>query len=341
MRDIIIPNKLKPGDTIGIISPSSGIASLCPKRLERGIQTLREMNFEVVLGKNTTARQHYMAGTIEQRLEDLHEMFSNPDVKAIITTIGGTCSHQLLDEIDYELIARNPKVFMGYSDITALHTAIHKKTGLVTYLGPAILPQFGEFNGLIDYTREYFQKTLLEKNHVSIKSSPYRIVESLMWDTEDTRVRQKEQNSGLKILKTGSAEGHIVAGNVCTLLLLAGTQYFPDMTGAILCIEGSEGENPSTIDRYFTQLRHMGVYDKISGLLIGRFHPKVGFGDDHDNGLLQNILQTTTRGYTFPIVYNADFGHTDPMFILPNGIEALLKASEGSTSFEFLQPAVL
>lgn len=337
---IIKPNRLKKGSTIGIIAPSSGIAALCPKRFQRGIKALERMGYHVVVGEHASKIEHYMAGTIAERLDDLHQMFSNPKIDAIITTIGGTCSHQLLDKIDYELIKNNPKIFMGYSDITALHSAIYEKTGLVTYLGPAILPQLGEFNGLMDYTNDYFKKTLVELDTVKINSSSYRVLESLSWDKKDTRERVKEINSGMQIFNQGEAMGKIIAGNVGVMLLLAGTEYFPNVDGAILCLEDDEGECPESIDRYFTQLRHMGIYDKISALVIGRFHPSVGFGEDHDNGLLQAILQRATEGFDFPIVYNADFGHTDPMCILPNGIQASIQANDNRIEFRLLETAV-
>ncbi|QOV13443.1 LD-carboxypeptidase [Viridibacillus arvi] len=334
------PKRLKVGSTIGIIAPSSGIAADCPGRLQRGIEEIEKLGYKVVVGEYARNSDDYMAGTVDERLTDLHTMFNNPKIDAIITTIGGTCSHQLLDKIDYELIKDNPKIFMGYSDITALNSAIYEKTGLVTFLGPAILPQFGEFNGLMDYTYKYFQNTLVEVNTVEINSSSYRVLESLSWDKKDTRERVKESNAGMQIFKQGKAKGKIIAGNVGVMLLLAGTEYFPNVDGAILCLEDDEGECPESIDRYFTQLRHMRVFDKISALVIGRFHPSVGFGDNHDNGLLNSILQRATEGYDFPIVYNADFGHTDPMFILPNGIQASIQANEDGIEFRFLETAV-
>ncbi|WP_281173101.1 S66 family peptidase [Viridibacillus arvi] len=322
------------------MAPSSGIAADCPGRLQRGIEEIEKLGYKVVVGEYARKSDDYMAGTVDERLIDLHAMFSNPKIDAIITTIGGTCSHQLLDKIDYELIKNNPKIFMGYSDITALNSAIYEKTGLVTFLGPAVLPQFGEFNGLMDYTYKYFQNTLVEVNTVEINSSSYRVLESLSWDKKDTRERVKEFNTGMQIFKQGKAKGKIIAGNVGVMLLLAGTEYFPNVDGAILCLEDDEGECPESIDRYFTQLRHMRVFDKISALVIGRFHPSVGFGDNHDNGLLYSILQRATEGYDFPIVYNADFGHTDPMFILPNGIQASIQANKDGIEFRFLETAV-
>jgi muramoyltetrapeptide carboxypeptidase len=336
---VIRPKRLQRGDMIGVVSPSAGIAALCPRRLQRGISELERLGFKVVVGKNACKRNEYMAGTIEERLEDLHDMFSNPEIKAIITTIGGTCSHQLLEELDYELIKNNPKILMGYSDITALHAAIYHQTGLVTFLGPAVQPQFGEYGGLLAYTKTYFEAVLVEAKAVEINSADCWVFEHLKWDIEDNRPRRSLPNSGMKVLKSGYAAGRIIAGNMGTLLLLAGTPYFPNMDGVILCIEDDEEETPASIDRYLTQLRQIGVFRQIRGLVVGRFHPSVGF--QHQPELLQDMLLRSTRGYDFPIVYDADFGHTDPMAILPNGIYAELKATDdGSVAFRLLEPAV-
>ncbi|QPA32817.1 S66 peptidase family protein [Thermaerobacillus caldiproteolyticus] len=336
---LIRPKRLQRGDTIGIVSPSSGIAALCPRRLERGMEELKRLGFKVMIGKNARKRHEYMAGTVEERIEDLHEMFANPEVTAIIATIGGTCSHQLLEDLDYHLIKHHPKIFMGYSDITALHLAIYKQTGLVTFLGPAILPQFGEYGGLLDYTKTYFEDVLMQGKAVEIKNSDMCVFERLRWDQEDDRKRTSLPNKGMRVLKPGHVRGNIIAGNMGVLLLLAGTPYFPNVDGAILCIEDDEEETPASIDRYLTQMRQMGIFERIQGLVIGRFHPLVGFKEDQS--LLEEILLRSTRGYDFPIVYHADFGHTDPMAILPNGINAELKASkEGEITFRFLEAAV-
>ncbi len=328
-RGIIKPAQLHRGDTIGIVSPSSPVAALCPRRMQRGVEALQQMGFHVMVGKHAQKRTGHTAGSIEQRLEDLHEMFANPQVKAIIATIGGLNSHQLLEELDYQLISRHPKIFMGYSDITSLLAAIHQRTKLVTFMGPAVLPQFGEFGGLLPYTREAFERTLMQRDPIGVLPvSEAWIEEHLRWDQEDNRARATRPNDGMKVLKTGEARGPILAANMGVLLLLAGTPYFPEVEGRILCLEDDESETPGTIDRYLTQIRQMGVFERISGLVIGRFHPRVGFSQEDS---LPELLLQATRGYHFPIVYDADFGHTDPMTVLPLGVEAYLKAKEQPT----------
>ena len=335
---IVKPSKLSFGDTVGIVSPASGVAAFCPKRLRRGVDCLQNMGFNVILGHHSSKHTGHTAGTIGERLSDLHAMYHNNDVKAIITTIGGYNSHQLLDELDYELIKKNPKIVLGYSDITALQLGIFSQTNTVTYMGPAILPQFGEFGGLFDYTRNSFQDVLMnsENERQNLQPSEAWTDESLKWDIEDNRQRGLQASTGWKVLKRGEAIGPIISGNMSTLLLLAGTKYLPDLTGAILCLEDDETTNPAIVDRYLTQLRHMGVYERISALIVGRFPKKTGFTEEDS---LENVLTIATRGYSFPVVYDLDFGHTDPMMILANGVLARLYATD-NIEFGYMESTV-
>ncbi|MFZ0075518.1 MAG: S66 peptidase family protein [Exiguobacterium undae] len=331
------PLRLQKGDTIAILSPASAVAAYVPRRLQRGIETLQRMGFQVLVMPNTTAIHSHTAGTIGERLQDLHMAFQNPDVKAIITTIGGFNSHQLLDELDYDLIRNNPKIFMGYSDITALLSGIQTKTGLTTFVGPAILPQFGQLDGLDAYTKKWFEKTLMQTEPIGqIEASDEWTDEGLRWDVNDDRRRTHVVNEGYVVARAGEGAGPIIAGNLGTLLLLAGTPYMPSFDGAVLMLEDDESETPETIDRYFTQLRHLGAYEKISAIVVGRFHGKVEFDPDFT---LKDILLRATRGYDFPIVLDADFGHTDPVFPLPNGIQASVTAGE-TVVLEILESAV-
>ncbi|UII58578.1 LD-carboxypeptidase (plasmid) [Cytobacillus spongiae] len=331
-----IPPRLTMGDTIGICSPSSPVAAHCPKRLKRGMEELKRLGFNVKVAPNTLKLQEYMAGTIDERVDDLHDLFKDKEVKAIITTIGGTCSHQLLEHLDFGLIEQNPKIFLGYSDITALHLAIYKKTGLTTYLGPAVLPQFGEFGGLLTYTRDHFFQTFVKGERAKYDSSSDYVMEHLWWDEEDDRLREKVSNEGPRVVKAGKAEGKIIAANMGTMLLLAGTEYFPEWKGSILCIEDDPDETPSSIDRYLTQLRHMGVLAEINGLVVGRFHDHVGFKENQ----LAEILSRVTEGYEIPVVTDLDFGHTDPMFVLPNGIQAEITVNEKQIDFRLKENPV-
>lgn len=320
----IHPHRLQPGDTIGIVSPSGPVAAFCPRRLKRGVEELEKHGFRVKLGKHVSERKKYVAGTIEQRLEDLHAMFADKEVKAVVSTIGGLNANQLLDGIDYKLIKANPKIFMGFSDITVLLNAVHAKTGLTTYLGPALLPQFGEFGGTLPFTWSFMEKVVMGSDDVHIEASKEWTDELTMWDKEDDRPRVMKPNPGISVLKTGTASGRLVGGNIGTLLLLAGTEYMPDLEGAILIAEEDEVETPSSIDRLFTHLRSIGAFSKINGMLVGRFNSKVGFTPEN---LVDDIILTATRGYDFPVLTGLDFSHTDPMVTMPIGGQCAMDAS--------------
>lgn len=318
------PSPLKKGDTIGIISTSTPVAALCPRRLKRGINYLESMGFKVKLGKNALKKIDYLAGTIDERVQDLHDFVRDKEVKAIINAIGGFNSNQLIEHIDYELIKNNPKIILGYSDFTAVLLSIYNKTNIVTYLGPAILPQFGEYGGVLSYTEERFTDMFIKPSHnLNIPHSKEWTSEFLEWDRNDNRKRVTVKNKGPKIIREGIMEGKILAGNMGTMLLLAGTDYMPDLTNTILFIEDDNDEKPATIDRYLFHLRMIGAFDKVKGIVIGRFHPNVNFSKERS---LEDIIKSATYGYNFPIITDVDFGHTDPMNVLPNGVNASVKA---------------
>jgi len=336
-RHVIKPPRLAPGDTIGIISPASPISSECPERFVRGVAHLEGMGFTVRVARHAWARHGHTAGTIEQRIEDIHSLFSDPAVRAVLTSVGGLNSNQLLDGLDYDLIARNPKILMGYSDATALLLAIGRRSGLVTFLGPAVLPQFGEPGGLHAYTARWFHRILMQ-GEAPLELTPSRrcIDEPVCRDGEGAMPRRGRPHRGPRTLVPGSAEGPIVAGNLSTLLVLACSPYWPDLDGAILCVEEDEGESPASLDRMFTQLRTMGVFERIGALLIGRFPRGIGFGRRDS---LKQVLLTAMRGYRLPVAVDFDLGHTDPMFILPNGIRARVEL-DAAPRLTLLEPAV-
>lgn len=331
------PALLVEGDTIGIVSPSSAVASLCPRRFKRGISELERRGFRLRIAENALARTGHTAGSRDDRLRDLHAMFSAPEVRAIISTIGGFSSHQLLDDLDFNLIRENPKFFVGYSDMTALFCAIWSRGGRSPVLGPAVLPQFGEYGGIDEYSWAYFKHVLMsDRPPGTISSSAYWIHERLAWDKEDTRPRSREPNSGPRTLKEGEVTGFALGGNAGSLLLLAGTPYWPALDGAVLFLEEDEQESPATLDRHLTHLRQLGAYEQVKGIVFGRLPPEKGFGDSK---ILEDLLLEATRGFDFPIAIDMNFGHTDPMFIVPFGMAVRLECGHDGVSLEMLEPA--
>lgn len=319
---MIKPARLAKGDAIGIISPSDPSAAECPQRLARAVIALQALGFGVVLAPHARARRGYTAGSIRERVSDVHEMFQDSRIKAIISTVGGLSSNQLLDELDYEVIRRYPKILMGYSDVTALLLAVQTKTGLVTFLGPALMPQFGECGGPHSYTVAMMERVLMSARvPIALRPSHCQVSEELRWDLEDCRPPRIERCPAPRVVRPGLARGRIVAGNLSTLLLLAGTGFWPRLEGAILGVEEDGSESPASIDRMLTQLRQMGAFEGLAGLIVGRYNPAT----PDEGGSLADVLLSVTRGYEMPIASGLDFGHTDPMSTLPNGILAELE----------------
>src|SRR5699024_1945995 len=206
------------------------------------------------------------AGSVKDRLDDIHSMVSDPEIKAIMNTIGGFNSNQLIGDLDYELIKANPKIFIGYSDFTSVLLSIHKKANLVTFMGPALLPQLGEYGGVFPYTRLQFEKVLMKKETNVVQPSQSWSSEFLAWDKEDIRRRELMPNPGPTVLREGFMEGQILSGNMGTMLSLAGTPFFPDVEGKVLFLEDDDDESPGSIDRYLHHFRHLGIFEKIQGL---------------------------------------------------------------------------
>jgi muramoyltetrapeptide carboxypeptidase len=333
----VLPPRLRPGDTIGIVTPSVPSPATAPRRFQRGIDELERLGFRVRVAANAQGNRGHRSGTIEERLADLHELFGDPGVHAILCAIGGFNSNSLLEALDYELIRANPKLVVGYSDVTALHAAIWAQTGLAVVLGPSLLMQFAEFDGIDAYTWDAWERTLMRPEPAG-ELGPARewTDELLRWDEADTRRRERRSNPGPRTIRPGRAEAPVVAANLATLLVLAGTRFWPDLDGALLFVEDDHEEDVARVDRMLTQLRQLGAFERISGLVLGRFPSACELGPGSP---LDAVVLEATRGFDFPIAADLDFGHTDPMFCLPWGVRARLDARD-DVQLALLEPAV-
>lgn len=307
---MIIPEKLKYNDEIRIIAPSRSLKLISEECRDYANRCFAEMGLRVTFSKNCEISDDFMSSSIEERIEDLHEAFTDKNVKCILTVIGGFNSNQLLRYIDYDLIKSNPKILCGYSDITALSNAIYSKTGLVTYSGPHY-STFGMKKG-IDYTIEYFKRCFFSKDE-------YKIEPSKMWSDDLWFLEQEErvfhENNGYKSLGNGRAEGKIIGGNLCTLNLLQGTEFMPDLTDKLLFIEDDGMTSPETFDRDLQSLIHQPNFEKVRGMVFGRFQIESKMEEE----LFEKIIGTKTELKNMPIIYNADFGHTTPHITFPVG----------------------
>lgn len=315
---VIKPSKLKIGDEVGIISPSEPV--IFKEKFYQGVETLKKLGFRVVLGKNVFKNYGgYMAGTDKERAEDLNEIFKNKKIKGILCSRGGFNSNRLLDLIDYAAIKNNPKVFIGFSDITVLLNTIYKKTGLITFHGQNVELGFSKgLDGKYKYTYEYFKKAIME-------NKPIGVIKNL---------------EKIEILKKGKASGMLVGGNLAVLTTLVGTNYEPDWKNKILFWEDTE-ETIEDIDFHLTHLKLCGALDKISGMVIGKLDiSPLGYDLKHQKPFpINKIILEICRNYKFPIIKNFVFGHFYPQITLPIGVKATVNTNK-PLPFSIDEPAV-
>jgi muramoyltetrapeptide carboxypeptidase len=329
---IIKPKALRHGATLGIVATSTPIHLCGSDTIGRFSKFLNGKGFNLVEASNCRKLTGHTAGSIEERVQEFHRFFEDPKIDAILSFWGGYNSHQMLEHLDFDLIKRNPKPFIGYSDITSLQLAIYVKTGLVTFSGPAGI-SFGK-PIVPDYTWRHFEAVLTNAVTPLNFEPAYSFSDNRWWECDDSKMIF-DPAPLWRTYRTGSAEGPIVGGNGGTMLLLAGTEFWPELKGAILFIEDDECENPKTIDRIFFQLRHIGAFENISGLVVGRFPRCVEFSSGDS---LEMILNDALHGYDFPVLLDVDFGHTDPLLTLPIGIRCRLDSNR--KTIELIEAAV-
>lgn len=315
-------DKLIPGDEIRIISPSRSLTLIAIDQRELAKKKLEMLGFRVSFSKNSFEKDEFVSSTIESRIEDLHEAFLDPNVKGILTTIGGFNCNQLLRYIDYSIIESNPKRLCGYSDITALNNAIYAKTGLVTYSGPHF-STFAMLHGN-EYTIDYFNKLMLKNEEVLVKHSDRWSDDSWYLDQMN---RTYEKNEGPYIINEGEAEGTIIGGNLCTFNLLQGTEFMPSLINSILFLEDDYDSLPATFDRDLQSLIHQAEFEQVKGVVIGRFQKASKMTRD----LLKKIIKTKKELDRIPVIADVDFGHTSPQLTFPVGGQATIKAYENTT----------
>ena len=320
----MIPNKLKPGDEVRVIAPSRSMVIIGEDCKKIATERLESLGLKVTFGKHVMeADPDYLCASIESRVEDLNEAFRDNNVKAILTVIGGFNSNQLLDYIDYDAIKENPKIFCGFSDITALSNSIYAKTGLVTYSGPH-WSSFGMLKGF-DYEFEYFKKMFMEDEEIEITSSKEWSDDAWFLDQEN---REFIPNEGMFIINEGVAEGEIVGGNLCTLNLLQGTEYMPDISNKVLFIEDDDMAGKIYLmefDRNLQSLMHMPEFKTVRGIVLGRSQKATAMTKEKWMKLIKNKKELAN----IPVIAGADFGHSTPIFTFPIGGYAKLSAKDG------------
>ena len=312
---LIKPAALRQGDTVGLITPATYVTD--PDRLALVVRTVEYFGLKPKFGRHVRKRHGYLGGSIQERLDDLHAMFADSEVKAVFCIRGGYGSGQLLDGIDYSLIRRNPKIFLGYSDITALHLAIQKQAGLVTFHGPMMLARFSE------YTRKLFRKALFEKQPLGLISNPP--------DSDPLRPAHMHRT-----VRGGTARGPLSGGNLSLISSLMGTPYEPDTRGNILFLE-DVGEEPYSLDRMLTQLRLARKLQSAAGVIFGECaacRPR-DFQPSFENTLSTGEVVDDILGrLDIPVLSGLTIGHTDDQATLPLGVMSTLDADKGQLTVE-------
>ena len=332
MPEIIHPAPLTAGDTIRVISPSwFGGATFVPRAM-RGIRQLESLGFRVEIGKHAFANLGHVSGTVAERVADLHDAFADPDVRMVLATIGGTHAAELLTHIDFDLIRDNPKIFMGFSDNTILHTAFRFEAGLATLYGPGLLTDWAEHPGMANEALGTAIHLMTSTQPLGTIAAPARWTDEFLdWETgeDSSREREYHPNPGWNWVREGTAAGRTIGGCLETLQHLRGTRWWPDFTGAVLCIETSEEcSNPLSFDAMFGDYARMGVLDDIAGLLVARPY---GF-DQEQHAHFTWLLSEHVTDWSFPVVANMDFGHTTPMVTMPLGVQVLISSETRSVS---------
>ncbi len=309
----MIANKLKYGDEIRVIAPSSSLSRVRPDIYEQALSYLEAQRFKITFSRNSREKNEFMSSKIASRVEDIHEAFADDNVKMIITCIGGFNVNQILKHLDYDLIKTHPKILCGYSDITALLHAIYAKTGLVTYHGPHF-STFG-FDKEAEYTQKYFFDCVMKDGPIFIQ--PSKTAEEYY------------------IIQEGACEGEIIGGNLCTLNLLQGTPYMPDLRDKVLFIEDDNIMGDYFVyefDRNLQSLLQVYGAESIRGIVFGRFEESCKLNKD----VIKKVIKDKVSP-DIPVVFGVDFGHVFPMITFPIGGKVKLEARENELNIQILE----
>ncbi len=307
----IKPPRLEPGDTLGLIAPGSYIDG---QQLNDSIKNLNQLGFNVVYNNSILSRNGYFSGTDKQRASDVNQMFYRKDVNGIVCVRGGYGCTRILPLLNYNVIRINPKVIIGYSDVTSLLYGIYKETGLICFHGPVGTSTYN------DFTVEYFRKTLMDPEDKLVLHNP-------------TPESADEEFKPFTI-RDGIVSGELIGGNLSVVVSLIGTPYDIDTKNKIIFLE-EMSEDPYRIDRMLTQMRMAGKFDGAAGVALGVFKDcRPSEKSSFDTSFtLQEVLKNRLADLNTPVVYGMSFGHVKNKFVLPAGLKAELDSSKQTITF--------
>lgn len=310
----IFPERLKEGDVIGLVTPGSPISK---EQLDKAIEKLEKLGFKTYYKETVLSEYGYFAGPDQERADELMHMFTNKEVDGILCVRGGYGSIRILDLLDYEQIKENPKVFIGYSDITALITSIYEKTGLVAFHGPLGVSTFNEF------TLESFESVLMNPK------KRYKYQYQRDENTDDNT------EFDLYTINNGKAEGELIGGNISVLDSMIGSKFEPDFENKVVYLEEIE-EKTYRVDKMLFHLLYATNLKKAAGIVLGVF------GDcninDEPRLTLKEALADLLKPLDMPIFYGYSFGHIGYIITIPTGINARMNADK--KSLKLLEQAV-
>lgn len=311
-----LPPRLATGTRVALVAPAGPL--LERDDLTRAAELCRLLGFEPVLGRNAAGHHGYLAGTDAERLADLNAALTDPGIGAVWCIRGGYGMTRILSGVDFEGFGRRPKPVIGFSDITVLLAALHRRTGVVTFHGPVAR------HAMTAFTRHHFERLLAGAVTGPLGRVP---------QPEGVLVPTTHR---ITTLRGGRAEGPLQGGNLSLLQCLVGTAYMPDLDGALLFLE-DVGEEVYRVDRMLSHLRLAGALDRLAGVIVGRFTEMGRRGADGAFGF-DRVLATYLEPLGIPVAYGFPIGHVDDQWTLPIGVRARLDATAGAV--ELLEPAV-
>ncbi|MBC8181216.1 LD-carboxypeptidase [candidate division KSB1 bacterium] len=303
-KKIIKPKQLSNGATIGVVSPASRPSD--EQKYSNGIQYLKNLGYKVVESRHVLDSYGYLAGKDRDRIDDLNLMFRDSQIDAVFCSRGGYGVPRIIDEIDFNSLQNDPKIFVGYSDITSLNLAILAKTGLISFSGPMVAVEMGA--GIDQITEQNFWKTLKTSEPMGILENP--------------------SDLPIQVVKSGRAKGRLLGGCLSLINVVLGTPFCPDFNETILFIEDIE-EEPYRVDRYLAQLKMAGVLDRISGLVIGQFVDCIPGDPEKPNLKLEQVFDDYFSDLDIPIISNFAYGHVPVKHTLPVGVQVELDTENG------------
>ncbi|MEB3210027.1 MAG: LD-carboxypeptidase [Leptolyngbyaceae bacterium] len=310
--------RLKPGDTVGIISPAG--ATYQHEELAIVEEAVHGLGLIPKVAPHALDRYGYLAGTDENRAADINAFFADPTVAALLPVRGDWGSARVLPYLDYDLIQQNPKIIVGFSDITALLLGIHAQTGLITFHGPHGLTAWD------DAQVQPFRQLLFDGATPTIQNPVFG----------ENQNRLMQVKGRIQTITPGQATGKLVGGNLSVISGMVGSPYLPDMNGAILFLE-DVGERPYRIDRMLTQLKLAGILDQLAGFIFGQC-TSCNPGNSFGSLTLEEILLDHIQPLGIPAWSGAWLGHVEPLLTVPIGVDVAIAASEGT--IQLLEPAV-